>query len=107
MTGKPQEVVSGQFVMEYHLAEVIEDTSNSIESIGKRLPDQIGKVAKIRGINRNRNAPTILGTRIPVASVQRLHEDGYTVEQIIAEYPDLTEADVEAALRYQTRINAA
>jgi uncharacterized protein (DUF433 family) len=104
-TGKPQEVVSGQFVMEYHLAEVIEETSNNIEAIAKRSPDQVGKVAKIRGINRN--APTISGTRIPVASVQRLREDGYTTAQIIAEYPDLTEVDVEAALSYETRSTAA
>ena len=104
-TGRPVEVVSGQYVMEYPLAEMIQATSDSIEAAAKRSPDQMGKVAKIRGINRN--APTIAGTRIPVASVQRLREDGYSVAQIVAEYPGLTEADVEAALRYQERTSAA
>jgi uncharacterized protein (DUF433 family) len=104
-TGRPMEVVSGQYVMEYPLAKVIRETSNSIEAAGKRSRDQMGKVAKIRGINRN--APTIAGTRIPVASVQRLREDGYSVAQIVAEYPGLTEADIEAALRYQGRTSAA
>ncbi|WP_367120132.1 DUF433 domain-containing protein [Sphingomonas sp.] len=47
-----------------------------------------------------RGAPTIAGTRIPVVSIQRLHEDGYSTQQIIAEYPRLTRADVKAALTY-------
>ena len=47
-----------------------------------------------------RNAWAITGTRIPVGSVKRLHEDGYSIPQIIEEYPDLTNEDVEAALRH-------
>jgi uncharacterized protein (DUF433 family) len=105
VTGRPMEVVSGQYVMEYPLARVIQETSNTIEAAAKRSADQLGKVVKIRGINRN--APTISGTRIPVASIQRLHEDGYSVSQIQAEYPDLTEADIQAAIDYQDRTSAA
>ncbi len=105
MTGKPQEVVSGQFVMEYALLTLIEETSESIEAVGRRSPDQVGKVAKIRGVNRN--AWTISGTRIPVASVQRLHDDGYSIDQIIAEYPDLTEPDIRAALSHDKAASAA
>jgi DNA-binding transcriptional MerR regulator len=105
ITGKPQEVVSGQFVMEYPLIEIIKDTSDSIEAIGARSPDQVGKIAKIRGINRN--AWTISGTRIPIESVRRLHEDGYSIDQIIAEYPDLTEADIRAALSHGKAVDAA
>ena len=99
------EVVSGQYVMEYPLARVIQETSDSIEAVGKRSAEQLGRVVKIRGVNRN--APTISGTRIPVASVKRLSEDGYSVAQIQAEYPDLTEADIQAALNYQERTSAA
>lgn len=98
ITGKPQEVVSGQFVIEYPLIEEIKATSVEIEAAAKRSPDQIGKVVKIRNINRN--AWIISGTRIPMASIKRLREDGYSIEQIIAEYPDLTEADVLAALAH-------
>jgi DNA-binding transcriptional MerR regulator len=96
VTGRPREVTSGQFVTDYPLIDEIRDTSAGIEAAAVRSPDQIGKVAKIRGINRN--AWTISGTRVPMASVRRLHEDGYSIEQIILEYPDLTEADVGAAL---------
>lgn len=99
VTGRPREVVSGQFVIGYPLIDEIRDTSAGIDAAALRTPDQIGKVARIRGINRN--AWTISGTRIPMASVRRLYEDGYTVEQIIAEYPDLREADVRAALAHK------
>jgi DNA-binding transcriptional MerR regulator len=105
VTGKPQEVVSGQFVMEYPLIKLIEATSESIEAIGKRSPNQVGRVVKIRGVNRN--AWTVAGTRVPIASVRRLHEDGYSVDQIIAEYPDLTEVDVRAALDHDKAVDAA
>jgi uncharacterized protein (DUF433 family) len=99
ITNKPQEVASGQYVMEYPLIEIIAETSESIESIGRRSSDQLGKIVKIRGINRN--AWTISGTRVPIASVQRLHEDGYSIEQIISEYPDLTTEDIMAALAHK------
>jgi uncharacterized protein (DUF433 family) len=103
VTGAPREVVSGQFVI-YPLAEEIAETNESIEAIGRRSPEQLGKVVRMRGINRS--APTISGTRIPIASIQRLNEDGYSVEQIIGEYPDLTAADIHAALAHD-RTHAA
>jgi len=45
------------------------------------------------------NAPVMAGTRIRVVSIRRLHEDGYTVGEILAEYPHLTEADMSVALQ--------
>ena len=54
-----------------------------------------------------RNAPVIAGTRIPTAAIRRYQEAGYTVEQILAEYPDLTPHDVEAALKYEENRTAA
>ena len=46
------------------------------------------------------SAPVIAGTRILVSSVRNFHEAGYSVDANIEEYPTLTPADVEAALRY-------
>lgn len=105
ITGNPQEVVSGQFVMEYPLVKLIEDTSKSIELAAHRSANQVGRVSRSRGLNRN--ALTISGTRIPIASICRLHEDGYSVDQIIAEYPDLTAEDVKAALSHGGKATAA
>lgn len=45
-------------------------------------------------------APCILGTRIPVAMVVRMVAARTSVEQILSEFPQLTAADVEEALRF-------
>lgn len=97
-TGHPQEVVSGQYVLGIPLVNVIDETRRNVVAFRSRPVRTIGQLSQSRGIARN--ALVIAGTRIPVGSVIRLHEDGYTAEQIIAEYPDLTSEDVEAALRH-------
>jgi uncharacterized protein (DUF433 family) len=44
--------------------------------------------------------PSIRGLRIPVATVVAMVADGMSVEEIIAELPDLTREDVREALLY-------
>lgn len=44
--------------------------------------------------------PVIVGTRIPVAVVLDLVAEGYTAKKITREYPTLTEADVQAAVKF-------
>lgn len=48
-------------------------------------------------------SPCVRGTRIPTRAIRHFHEDGYTVAQIIGEYPSLTTEDVEAAIAYGRR----
>jgi len=45
--------------------------------------------------------PVIRGTRILVQTIQGMAAGGYTVAQILAVYPELTEEDVTAALYYR------
>ncbi len=97
-SGGLQEVVSKQYVLAISLKEVIEHTERDVARLRERSPDTIGKIQRHRSIARN--AWTIAGTRISVGSVRRLSEDGYSTSQIIDEYPDLTERDVEAALAH-------
>jgi uncharacterized protein (DUF433 family) len=66
-----------------------------IEAAGKRDPETPGKVVKRRGVQGGK--PIFAGTRIPVGTVQRYLEAGYSTEEIIEEYPSLTPADIEAA----------
>ena len=97
-TGQPEEVVSGQFVLIIPLMEIIDETKDNVAELRRRSPDSIGKLRKHRSIARN--AWTVSGTRIAVGSIRRLYEDGYSVERIIEEYPDLTPEDIDAALNH-------
>jgi uncharacterized protein (DUF433 family) len=95
-TGLPEVVVSGQYVIDIPLSRIVADTDRDVAKLRERSPDQIGHISRIKGVASN--ARVVAGTRIHVDSIRRLHEDGYTVEQIIGEYPDLTEADITAVL---------
>ncbi|HEU5270151.1 MAG TPA: DUF433 domain-containing protein [Jatrophihabitans sp.] len=44
--------------------------------------------------------PCIRGLRIPVATVVAMVADGMTVDEILADLPDLTREDVAESLRY-------
>ncbi len=44
--------------------------------------------------------PCISGTRIPVATIVGSMADGMTPEEIISAYPQLTLANIQAALAY-------
>lgn len=44
--------------------------------------------------------PVVRGTRIPVATVVGLFAQGYTVEQILADYPTLSTEDIAASLSF-------
>lgn len=53
-----------------------------------------------------RGKPVIKGTRIPVYVVLNLLAEGYDAKKIIKEYPDLTEADVLAAIKFASQITS-
>jgi uncharacterized protein (DUF433 family) len=50
--------------------------------------------------------PTVLGTRIWVGLVLGLLADGLTVEDVLADYPSLSEPDVRACLAYGARLTS-
>ena len=97
-SGRAREVVSGQYVEEYSLADIINDANFEIERLRERSSGEFGKIVTIQGVKGGR--PLVAGTRIPIASIKRLSEDGYTTEQIIAEFPRLTEEDVLNAIAF-------
>jgi uncharacterized protein (DUF433 family) len=96
----PQVVTSGQYVVSVVLDEVVQDTKRAVATLHQpRDRSMIGSIERSRYIAHN--APVVAGTRIPVGAIKRFAEAGYTVEQILREYPDLTAEDVSAALAYQ------
>lgn len=48
--------------------------------------------------------PVIKGTRIPVYLILELLSAGMSVDEILKEYPPLTEEDVKASLEYASKI---
>lgn len=95
-TGKPEEVGSGQRLMTFALSEEIDDLDEKVLALRRRDAAKIGTIERHRRVMHN--LPVIGGTRIPVSAIRSFHEEGYTTERIIAEYPSLTPRDIEAAL---------
>jgi len=60
----------------------------------------------VRDANVMHGEPVIKGTRIPVELVLDHLANGYLPEEIIAEYPQLTKADIKAAAKYASRVIA-
>jgi len=48
--------------------------------------------------------PVIKGTRIPVYFILELLSNGWSIDDILREYPHLTRDDVLAALKYAARV---
>lgn len=103
-TKLPQEVASGQYVVPVVLGSVLADTEHDVVKLNVRDDKQIGAIERSRFISRN--APVLAGTRIPVIAIKRFAESGYSVSQILEEYPDLTEKDVHAAVAYDDALAA-
>jgi DNA-binding transcriptional MerR regulator len=105
-TGKPREVVSGQYVIESILLKtIISDTKKDVERMHERDQSKIGRIERSRFVSRN--AWVVGGTRIPTAAIKRFKEAGYTDAQILKEYPDLTSRDIAAALLHEEQESSA
>ena len=104
-SSKPQEITSGQYIVPVVLDEVLSDTAKDVSAISGRDTATVGKIKRSRYINHN--APVVAGTRVRVSSVKAFAEAGYSHQQIIEEFPDLTEADVQAALNFEDERAAA
>jgi len=94
---RPHEVLTGQYALGIPLLKVMNDTKCDVVELRRRDASEIGTVKKVPGIA---GGPVVAGTRIRVASIGRLAEDGYNPEDILKEYPDLTLDDISAALAY-------
>ena len=98
-TGNAEEVLTGQYLLPIPLEVIISDTRELVEEFKKRPVETIGQLSRNRNVVRN--SWVIAGTRIPVAAIKRLHEDGYSIDRIIKEYPDLKPADIRVAIGHE------
>jgi len=51
--------------------------------------------------------PVMKGTRIPVELILEMVQSGYSVDEIVSEYPHLNRDDVVEVLRFARRVHEA
>jgi uncharacterized protein (DUF433 family) len=94
-TGAVRKARGKQYLIEVlQLNEIMVNVSSEAAKLRERTPEQVGVIERHRYIVHN--APVIAGTRIPVAAVRRYLDAGRSVQEILQEYPLLTEADILA-----------
>jgi uncharacterized protein (DUF433 family) len=91
-------VWDGQLAM-VPVIDVIQDVEERVRDLRVRKSDQLGQIERHKFVVRN--ASVIAGTRIPTAAIRRFREAGYSVDQIIRQYPTLTKEDVDAAIAHE------
>lgn len=92
--------VGGQIVFEgvLPLAQFADELSRAADR-DARARRRSGAVEQRRGVL---GSTTVLaGTRVPTKAIARLHEAGWDEARILENYPDLTSADIRAALRVE------
>ncbi|MEM6676328.1 MAG: DUF433 domain-containing protein [Pseudomonadota bacterium] len=98
-TSRREEVVSGQLVLQIPLKVVQRDMEQAISKLWERDPSSIGEIDMQRGVASSE--PVIKDTRISVRALKAFSDAGYSIAQILEQYPSLTRDDVEAALRFE------
>jgi uncharacterized protein (DUF433 family) len=95
---------TGQTVMPFELTQVESDVRARMQDLRRRTARQIGHISRNRYVAANQ--PVLAGTRIPTDAVWEFHAAGYPTESILRQYPQLTPADVHAALAFERRRRA-
>jgi DNA-binding transcriptional MerR regulator len=95
VTSLREEVVSGQRVFNIPLRVVIRNTRTRIAAMNERS-SEIGQFRQQRFVAQNERV--FAGTRIPVAKVLEFWAAGFSIPEIIDEYPTLNPIDVAAAI---------
>ncbi|MGH2615119.1 MAG: DUF433 domain-containing protein, partial [Thermomicrobiales bacterium] len=70
------------------LASVAVDVDEAIARLPECLPEEIGQVMRRRAIMSG--VPIIAGTRIPTETIAWFHDNGYTLDWVLENYPRLT-----------------
>ena len=96
----PSGVATGQYVVPtIDFDRVVNQTQGDATGLLQRRPETVGHIERVKLVNQR--AEVLAGTRIPVRAIKRFSEAGYSTEQILREYPDLSEEDVAAALAHK------
>ncbi len=100
-TEKIRGVASGQYIS-LRLQSIIQDVAGEAEKLKHRTSDQIGIIERNRYVVHR--AWVVAGTRIPTKAISNFKQAGYSVDQILREYPILTKPDIEKALEHEEKL---
>jgi len=95
--GKIRGVKDNQYAL-FPLESVAEEMRAAVEKLRLRSENSVGHLQRRRNVAHN--SWVISGTRILVRSIKEYAAAGYSIAEIIREFPSLTEPDVEAALKH-------
>lgn len=84
-----------------NLEKIAGEVEKNVSELRKRPQGSIGKISAKRGVQGGLRC--VAGTRIPVDAIWDLADSGMDATAIANQFPSLTEADVEAALRDEQR----
>jgi DNA-binding transcriptional MerR regulator len=96
-SGRRPEQVIATFAIPFRA--IVHRLEQDIAKLDRR---PFGRIERRRGVLGSK--PVIAGTRIPVASIQRLSSAGASVTRIRQLYPDLTGKDIRAALAAEVAV---
>jgi uncharacterized protein (DUF433 family) len=104
-TGEIEGAVTGQYGATIPLESVAEEMRIKAEAMKKRSPATFGKIEKHRFVAGG--VAVVAGTRVPVSSIVGLYKAGYSIKDILEEYPVLKNADVRNILIQEGLTRAA
>ncbi len=88
-----------QTVQPFEMQGIAEEMTKAVRDLRRRKPEQIGQVTQRRYVMQN--TPVLAGTRIPTSTIWDFHRAGYTEDQILREYPQLTPEDIRKAIEVE------
>ena len=83
------------------LKAIAKEMTDTVRRATARQATDRGRVAKKRSVMANQ--PVIAGTRIRTEAIWNFYRDGYSVKEILDQYPSLSEEDVRAAIEFEQR----
>jgi len=87
-----------QALFKLDLVEIIDTLHDKVRIFRGRKPEDYGRVEQVKRVMGNQ--PVIAGTRITAEAVRNFHQAGYSPDAIRAQYPDLRQEDIQAAIDY-------
>lgn len=97
--GGLEDALSKQKVLTISIKAESEEMKSNVHKLFQRDHENVGHIIKKRRVASNK--PVIAGTRIPVKTIQAFAARGFSVEEILKEYPSLEKDDVLAAIEYK------